>query len=143
MCRCAMHATRKNIMKSHLSAKGPSQRQLRVGEQIKQIIAEKLSRGDFHHESLINAGYISVGEVRVSPDLRNAKAYVMALNEDDDLEAILKALNEESHQFSKEINRVSNMKFTPKIRFVRDESVEEAQRIDDLLRSVHIPDDEE
>ena len=112
-----------------------------MGEQIKQIIAEMLTRGDFYHEALINAGHITVGEVRVSPDLRNAKAYVMTLG-GENLDDILPALNEESQTFSKEINRVSNMKFTPKIHFVRDESVEEAQRIDDILRTVHIPNDD-
>lgn len=125
-----------------MSSKGPSQRQLRVGEQIKQIIAEVLTRGDFYHEALINAGHITVGEVRVTPDLRQAKAYVMSLG-GENMDEIIPALNEESQSFSKEINRVSNMKFTPKVRFVRDESFEEAQKIDELLRSVHIPDDED
>ncbi len=127
-------------MKSHKSQKGPSQRQLRVGEQIKQIIAETLQRGHFHHEALLDAGHITVGEVRVTPDLKNAKAYVMSLG-GRNMEEILPALNEEAQAFAKEINRQSNMKFTPKIRFVKDESFEEAQRIDDLLRSVHIPED--
>ena len=125
-----------------MSSKGPSQRQLRVGEQIKQIIAEVLTRGDFYHEALINAGHITVGEVRVTPDLRQAKAYVMSLG-GENMDEIIPALNEESQSFSKEINRVSNMKFTPKVRFVRDESFEEAQKIDELLRSVHIPNDED
>ena len=129
-------------MKSHLGQKGPSQRQLRVGEQIKQIIAETMARGHFYHEALINAGHITVGEVRVTPDLRNAKAYVMSLG-GNNMDEILSALNEESQMFSKEINRQSNMKFTPKIRFVKDESFEEVQRIDDLLRSVNLPDDGE
>ena len=129
-------------MKSHLGHKGPSQRQLRVGEQIKHILAETMARGHFHHEVLIDAGHITVGEVRVTPDLRNAKAYVMSLG-GKNMEEILVALNEESQQFSKEINKQSNMKFTPKIRFVKDESFEEAQRIDQLLRDVHIPDDGE
>lgn len=127
-------------MKSHLGHKGPSQRMLRVGEQIKQILAEAMTRGHFHHEVLINAGHITVGEVRVTPDLRNAKAYVMPLGGGDNIDEIIDALNEEGHVFSKEINRVSNMKFTPKIRFVKDDSFEEAQRIDDLLRSVQRPD---
>ncbi|MGB0720110.1 MAG: 30S ribosome-binding factor RbfA [Bdellovibrionales bacterium] len=127
-------------MKSHLGQKGPSQRQLRVGEQIKHIIAETMARGHFHHEVLLNAGNITVGEVRVTPDLKTAKAYVISLG-GKDMDKILPALNEEAHVFSKEINRQSNMKFTPKIRFVRDESFEEAQRIDDLLRQVSISDD--
>lgn len=122
-------------MKSHNSEKGPSQRMLRVGEQIKQIVAEMLVRGHFHHEALINGGHITVGEVRVSPDLRQAQAYVMSLG-GENMDAIIPALNDESYMFSKEINRQSNMKFTPKIRFVKDDSFEEAQRIDELLRSV-------
>lgn len=129
-------------MKSHMSQKGPSQRQLRVGEQIKQIISEVLARGDFYHEALINAGHITVGEVRVTPDLRQAKAYVMSLG-GENMDNILPALNEESQMFSKEINRQSNMKFTPKVRFVKDESFEEAQRIDELLASVRTSDDSE
>lgn len=128
-------------MKSHLSKTGPSQRQLRVGEQVKQIIAEILTRGDFYHEALINAGRITVGEVRVTPDLRNAKAYVMSLG-GENMDEIIPALNEESQMFSKEINRQSNMKFTPVIRFVKDDSIEEAKRIDELLASVHIPDED-
>ena len=128
-------------MKSHLGQKGPSQRQLRVGEQVKQIIAETLRRGHFHHEALIDAD-INVGEVRVTPDLRNARAYVMSLG-GKDMDAIIPALNEESQQFSKAINSQSNMKFTPRVTFVKDESYEEAKRIDELLASVHIPDDED
>lgn len=129
-------------MKSHLGQKGPSQRQLRVGEQIKQIIAETMQRGHFHHEVLLDCNPIIVGEVRVTPDLKNAKAYVMSIG-GDDMDKILPALNDESQTFSKEINRQSNMKFTPKITFVRDESFEEAKKIDELLRSVDLPDDEE
>lgn len=124
-------------MKSHLGQKGPSQRQLRVGEQIKHIIAETLQRGHFAHEALLNTG-ITVSEVRVTPDLRNAKAYVMSLG-GENIDAILPALNAESQAFSKAINAQSNMKFTPKVRFVRDESFEEAQRIDQLLRDIDIP----
>ncbi|HOO81912.1 MAG TPA: 30S ribosome-binding factor RbfA [Alphaproteobacteria bacterium] len=127
-------------MSSHHTHKGPSQRQLRVGEQLRHIIAETMSRGHFHHEALLDAGRVSVTEVRVTPDLKNAKAYVMSLG-GADMDIILPALNEEAHVFQKEIGRQQNMKFTPKIRFVRDESFDEAQRIDDLLRGVHLPEE--
>jgi ribosome-binding factor A len=63
-------------MRSHRSAE-PSQRQLRVGEQLRHIIAETMQRGHFHHEVLMNSG-ITVTEVRVSPDLKNATAYVIS-----------------------------------------------------------------
>lgn len=124
------------------SSKEPSQRQLRVGEQIRHIIAETLQRGHFHEASLLDAGKITVTEVRISPDLKNAKAYVMALG-GTDMDSILPALNTEAHIFQKEINRHSNLKFTPKIRFLADTTFDEAQKIDDLLRSVHIPDHED
>ncbi len=128
-------------MASHNSVKGPSQRQLRVGEQIRHIIAETMARGHFHTGILLDSGRITVAEVRVSPDLKQAKAYVMSLG-GEDMDEILPALNREAHIFQKEINRKSNLKFTPKVRFVRDESFDEAQRIEDLLRSVQTHNDE-
>lgn len=127
-------------------SKGPSQRQLRVGEQLRHIIAEEMSRGHFHHETLLEAEGITVAEVRVTPDLKQAKAYIMPLGgqylENEAIDAILKALNEEAAGFQKVIGKQLNMKFTPKVRFVRDESFAEAQKIDDILRSVHIPDED-
>ncbi len=120
--------------------KGPSQRQLRVAEQLRHIIAETMARGHFKNNALLNGGRITVGEVRVTPDLKQAKAYVMSLG-GEDMDDILPALNKETHVFQKDISRQLNMKFTPKVRFVRDESFDEAQRIDELLRSVHIPED--
>ena len=128
-------------MKHHRSAE-PTQRQLRVGEQIRHIIAETLQRGHFHEEVLLDAGRVSVTEVRVSPDLKNATAYVISLG-GSDMDKILPALNGEARQFQKEINRQSNLKFTPRVQFVLDKSFDQAQKIDNLLKEIHIPDDEE
>ncbi len=122
-------------MKPTRSSKGPSQRQLRVGEQIRHIIAETMARGHFHTEALMDAGRITVAEVRVTPDLKQAKAYVMSLG-GENMDEILPALNAEAHVFQKDIGRQQSMKFTPKVRFVRDESFDEAQKIDELLRGV-------
>ena len=122
-------------------SKGPSQRQLRAGEQLRHIIAETMSRGHFHDEVLLNAN-VTVAEVRVTPDLKNAKVFVMSLG-GENMEEILPALNDQAHVFQKEIGRQQAMKFTPKVQFVRDESFDEAAKIDALLRDVHIPDDEE
>ncbi len=124
-------------MSSHNSKKGPTQRQLRVGEQLRHIIAETMARGHFQDEALLDA-HVTVAEVRVTPDLRQATAYVMSLG-GRDMEEILPALNAESNVFQKDIGRQLNMKFTPKVRFLRDESFDEAQRIDEILRTVHIP----
>lgn len=119
----------------------PSQRQLRVGEQLKQIIAETLQRGDFANPVLVDAPHVTVTEVRASPDLRNATAYVVAHN-DDDLKSLLDALNMESRLFQKEINRQSSMKFTPRISFKHDKAFEKANRIESLLHSISYSDQE-
>ena len=128
-------------MSSHNSKKGPTQRQLRVGEQLRHIIAETMARGHFQDEALLDA-HVTVAEVRVTPDLRQATAYVMSLG-GRDMEEILPALNAESNVFQKDIGRQLNMKFTPKVHFLRDESFDEAQRIDEILRTVHIPEDDD
>ncbi len=126
-------------MKRHQQTKGPTQRQLRVGEQLRHIIAETMARGHFQDTALLDAP-VTVAEVRVTPDLKQAKVFVMSLG-GQDMDTILPALNDEAHVFQKDIGRQLNMKFTPKVRFLRDESFDEAQKIDEILRTVHIPDD--
>ena len=113
----------------------PSQRQRRANELIRHLIVETLQRGHFHDAALMDAGRITVSEVRCSPDLKNATAYVMSLG-GENMEAILPALNDHSRLFQQDINRNSNLKFTPRVKFVRDESFDVAQNIEDLLRDV-------
>ena len=114
----------------------PSQRQLRVGEQIRHIISETLQRGHFNNETLMDkSNMVVVSEVRPSPDLKHARAYVMSLN-GEDIDEILPALNENAHVFQKDINRGSNLKFTPRVKFVTDTSFDEAQHIEQILRDV-------
>ena len=120
-------------MKHHRTSE-PSQRQLRVGEQIRHILCETLRRGHFHSQLLMEeAGTVTITEVRPSPDLKHARAYVMTLG-GKQIDAVLEALNEEARIFQKDIGRHSNLKFTPKIRFVTDDSFDQAQRIEQLLR---------
>lgn len=115
---------------------GPTQRQLRVGEQLRHMIAETLQRGHFDDEALLDeAANVTVSEVRVSPDLKKATAYVIALG-GKNMDTILPALNEASAYFQKEINRKSELKFTPRLTFVIDQSFEEAQRIERILDSL-------
>lgn len=128
-------------MKHNKQNQGPSQRQLRVGEQLKHIIAETMSRGHFSSMELMDAGQITVSEVRVSPDLRNATAYIMPLG-GQNIDKILPALNDEAKVFQKEIGRQSNIKFTPRVSFKRDKTFDEVQKIDDLLNSIHYSDQE-
>ncbi len=116
----------------------PSQRQLRVGEQIRHIVAETLQRGHFSTEVLLDAGKVTVTEVRVSPDLRHATAYVISLG-GEDMDIILPALKDCASYFQKEINRQTHLKFTPRIHFMADDSFEQARKIDALLRNLPKP----
>ncbi len=118
-----------------ISSKMPSQRQLRVGEQIRHILAESLRRGSFYGEALQDISRLSVTEVRCSPDLKNATAYVVALGGELSQET-LDTLNAAAPQLQKEINRHSNLKFTPRLRFKIDNSFENASRIEGLLRDI-------
>ncbi len=134
-------------MKRQKSNNEPSQRQLRVGEQLRHIMSETLQRGHFNDALLLDrSNTIIVSEVRPSPDLRHARAYVMSIN-GEALDELLSALNSQSHIFQKDINKSSSLKFTPKVKFVVDNSFEEAQHIENLLRDVrkisHLDDESE
>jgi len=115
---------------------GQSQRQLRVGEQIRHTIAETLRRGHFHNEILFEAApNVTVTEVRVSPDLKNATAFVMTLG-GKDIELILPALNDAAGFFQKEIGHTLTTRNTPRVKFVADNSFAEADRIERILKSL-------
>ncbi len=120
----------------------PSQRQLRVGEQIKHVIAEALARGHFHNEALLDSGHITVTEVRVTPDLKHAYAYVLSLG-GRDMDKILPALNSEAYSFQKEINRATQLKFTPKLQFQMDESFDKFSRLQEVISTIKYSDQEE
>ncbi len=113
--------------------KGPSQRQLRVGELIRHELAAMLSRGEIHDDVL--AGHvITVTQVRLSPDLKLATCHVMPLGGKDEA-AVIKALESHKRFLRGEIAHRVNLKFAPELRFRRDETFEEALRIDRLLHS--------
>ena len=115
---------------------GPSQRQQRVAELIRHALAEVLSRGDIQDDVLTN-NVITIPEVRMSPDLKLATAYVMPLGGRDE-NAVLKALDKNKKVLRQEVARRVNLKFAPDLRFLRDESFDEAARIDALLRSERV-----
>jgi ribosome-binding factor A len=108
---------------------GPSQRQLRVGELIRRRLSEVLTRGEIHDPDL-NAMSITVGEVRTTPDLKVATAYVLPLG-GKDCDAALVALHENRSEIRRAVSRGLNLKFAPEIRFVPDESYD---RMDDTRR---------
>jgi ribosome-binding factor A len=122
-------------------AKPPSQRQLRVGELIRHKLAEMLVRGDIHDDALASH-VVTVPEVRLSPDLKLATAYVVTLG-DRDIKEVIDALNRHKRFIRGEIAHAVNLKFAPDIRFCRDETFEEASRIDALLASPKVRQDVE
>jgi ribosome-binding factor A len=111
----------------------PSQRQLRAGELMRHALAEILSRGDVH-DPTIQGHLITVPEVRMSPDLRLATAYVMPLG-GRDAEQVIEALERNKKYLRGEVARRIEMKFVPELRFHIDDRFDEAERINKLLAS--------
>jgi ribosome-binding factor A len=118
---------------------GPSQRQLRVGELIRHSLAEMLARGEIHDEVLA-AHVVTVSEVRMAPDLRLATIYIMPLG-GKDLRPVLEALDRNRKFIRGEIAHAVNLKFAPEIRFLADETFDEAERIDEIFRSPKVAQD--
>ena len=115
---------------------GPSQRQQRVAELVRHALAEVLSRGDLQ-DDVLTKNVITIPEVRMSPDLKLATAYVMPLGGKDEA-AVIKALDKNKKVLRQEVARRVNLKFAPDLRFLRDESFDEAARIDALLRTERV-----
>lgn len=115
------------------SAPGGSQRQLRVGEQVRHAIADILAQGTVHDADL-EGHIITVPEVRMSPDLKLATVYVMPLG-GRDTEIVIAALERNKKFLRGEVARRVNLKFAPDLRFRVDERFDEAERIEKLLRT--------
>ena len=109
-----------------------SQRQLRVGELIKQNLGQIFLRDEAKVPS-IDTKNITVTEVRMSPDLKNAKAYVIPLG-GKDTENVVSKLTEFSHQIRKVLSKKIDMKFLPKVSFVGDKSFDYAEKIEQLIQ---------
>lgn len=113
-----------------------SGRNLRVGEEVRHALADIFMRGEVHSMELFGAS-ITVSEVRVSPDLKNATAFVMPLagkNKDGLLEALKKSSPELRHLVSKRMK----LRHVPKLFFTLDNSYDEAERINNLLRKPEV-----
>jgi len=117
----------------------PSLRLLRVGESIRQVISEVLFRGDLHAPELDSLS-VTVSEVRCSPDLRHATAFIMPLGGKDREESI-SVLNRLSGPIAREVGKRVRLKYTPRLRFRLDESFDEAGHIDAILRSPKVAQD--
>ncbi|MCI4662700.1 MAG: 30S ribosome-binding factor RbfA [Neomegalonema sp.] len=99
---------------------GPSQRQLKVGENVRRALSDVLMRGDIHDAALGRMS-ITVSEVRMSPDLRHATAFVLPLG-GRDAELALEALNQNAGELRHLVTRAVTLKFSPQLHFVLDES---------------------
>mgnify|MGYP003579038657 CR=1 FL=1 len=113
------------------SNEDPSVRLLKVGERVRHVLSEILMRGQVHDDTLA-AHSVSVTEVRMSPDLRQARVYVKPLLGADEGD-VLKALRQNTAFFQREVAQRLGLKFAPKLKFLADESFVEADRIERLL----------
>lgn len=102
---------------------GPSQRQLRVGELIRRTLSEVLMRGDIHDPDL-NRLSVTVGEVRTSPDLKVATAYVLPLGGKGQDE-VISLLARNKHELRRIIGKKLELKFAPDLRFRLDETFDQ------------------
>jgi ribosome-binding factor A len=118
------------------SAKEPSQRQLKVGELIRHALADIFSRGEILDDVLTRHS-LTVPEVRMTPDLKLATAYVITLGGGEASEAV-EHLNKHKRFLRGEVAKRVSMKFMPELRFKVDTSFEASARIDELLASPEV-----
>lgn len=117
--------------------KGPSQRQLRAGELVRHALVEIFAREDLRDPALAGVS-LTVSEVRMSPDLKQATVFAAPLGSSIDQEKhpeIVKALNHAAPHLRHLLGQKIDLKFTPALIFRSDESFAEARRIDELLAS--------
>lgn len=119
--------------------KGPSVRVLRVGEQVRHILSDILQRGDVH-DATLSSHPVSVTEVRMSPDLRHATVFIKPLMGRDEA-VVLKALRTNTAFLQREVAHRIRMKYAAKLKFLLDESFDEASHIDTILRNPHVAQD--
>src|SRR5262245_57632667 len=116
---------------------GPSQRQLRVGEQVRHALSDLLQRGEVR-DDVIEKTVISVSEVRMSPDLKVATAFVAPLGAADDA-AVVEALNRNGRFIRGRMSpALRQMRYMPEFRFRLDTSYDNFEKIDQLLRSPEV-----
>ena len=109
-----------------------TQRQLRVGELVKQNIGELFIRNEAKIPS-INSKLITVTEVRMTPDLKTARVYVIPLGGIDTKETV-RILTENSHLVRRALSKRLDIKFLPKLTFVEDNSFEYAEKIEKIIK---------
>ena len=114
------------------SNKGYSQRQLRVGELVKQSIGEIFIKNETKI-AMLNSRIITVTEVRMTPDLKTARVYVIPLG-GSDMKETVRTLTDNSHLVRRALSKKLNLKFLPKLTFLEDNSFEYAEKIEKLIQ---------
>ena len=117
------------------AARGPSQRQLRVGEEIRHTLADIFRRGEFRDPELMDLN-VTVSEVRISPDLKNATAFVMPLG--GAKPELVAALNRASAFLRTQVAHEIRLPYAPRLSFQLDTSFDYAEKIDRLLHDPHV-----
>jgi ribosome-binding factor A len=121
---------------SAAKAKAPSQRQLRVAEEIRHVLAGVFSRGEFRDPDLADA-HITVTEVRTSPDLKHATVFVSRLGRTD-VNELLPNLTRAGAFLRGQIARQLHLRYAPELHFQPDTTLDEAMKIDTLLHSPEV-----
>ena len=111
-----------------------SQRQLRVGEELRHLISNVLLRETFY-DQIIQNNNITITEVNVSPDLKNAKVFVMPLGGENKCE-VIDSLNKANGRIKKLISSNINLRHIPKLLFIIDETFEYARNIENILKKI-------
>ena len=124
------------MAKNQTTPEQHSVRLLKVGEQVRHVISEILARQQVHDETL-SAHTVSVTEVRMTPDLRQASVFVKPLLGEHE-EEVLKALRTNTAYFQREVAQRLKLKFAAKIQFRSDQTFDEASRIDALLNDPRV-----
>jgi ribosome-binding factor A len=121
------------MKKTSETPEGRSVRLLRVGEQVRHALSDILMRGEVH-DDVLASHLVSVTEVRMSPDLRHATAFVKPLLGQNE-ETVLKALRTHTAYLQRAVASRVNTKYAAKLKFLADESFDEGSHIDSILRS--------
>ena len=123
-----------NSNKKYKNSSVRSQRQLKVGEELRHLISNALLRSSFYDEHIENNN-ITITEVNVSPDLKNAKVYVMPLGGENKAD-VLNSLDKAAGRLKKIISSNISLRQTPKLIFKIDETFEYAKKINDILDKI-------
>ena len=117
-------------------SKPPSQRQLRVGEEVRHALVRILGRGDLH-DPLLSAASLTVTQVEVSPDLQNATAFVVPLG-GCQMDEVVRALNRAAGFLRGQLGREVHLRYTPRLGFAADQSFDRADEVERLLHSPRV-----